>query len=251
LPFVMTSLTDSGENYNDEEGAKLLYSVAAAAAAAALERETSSSDDADKNARMKRTGDNSAVPKQQTKQRTINKRMCRFPNCTRVIKSQGHCQRHGAKAKRCQVKGCDKQAQGTHGGMCKRHWHDLHESDSVPIRTAPTLPPNPPKGASVYDTILPLSIGYRPVRTNKATDETAPPPPVLLAVDPWNPPPPPEGASVMPLVSFINDGAGRERAWHRNRERRMRSLLFVAHMDQPFDPWESQLVRFDYIHCEW
>ena len=50
------------------------------------------------------------------------KRMCRFPGCTKVIKSQGHCQRHGARAKRCRVDGCDKQAQGTHDGMCKRHW---------------------------------------------------------------------------------------------------------------------------------
>jgi hypothetical protein len=32
------------------------------------------------------------------------KRLCRFPGCTRVIKSQGHCQRHGAKAKRCKVR---------------------------------------------------------------------------------------------------------------------------------------------------
>lgn len=50
------------------------------------------------------------------------KRLCRYPGCTKVIKSQGHCQRHGAKAKRCKVEGCDKQAQGTHDGMCKRHW---------------------------------------------------------------------------------------------------------------------------------
>ena len=32
------------------------------------------------------------------------KRYCRFPGCTKVIKSQGHCQRHGAKAKRCKVR---------------------------------------------------------------------------------------------------------------------------------------------------
>jgi hypothetical protein len=50
------------------------------------------------------------------------KRTCRHPGCTKVIKSQGHCQRHGAKAKRCRVDGCDKQAQGTHEGMCKRHF---------------------------------------------------------------------------------------------------------------------------------
>jgi hypothetical protein len=45
------------------------------------------------------------------------KRLCRHPGCIRVIKSQGHCQRHGAKAKRCKVAGCDKQAQGTHDGV--------------------------------------------------------------------------------------------------------------------------------------
>jgi hypothetical protein len=39
------------------------------------------------------------------------KRLCRHPGCSRVIKSQGHCQRHGAKAKRCKVEGCEKQAQ--------------------------------------------------------------------------------------------------------------------------------------------
>jgi len=29
------------------------------------------------------------------------RRQCRFPGCTKTIKSQGHCQRHGARAKRC------------------------------------------------------------------------------------------------------------------------------------------------------
>jgi TATA-binding protein-associated factor Taf7 len=37
------------------------------------------------------------------------KRLCRMIGCTRVIKSQGCCQRHGAKARRCKVDGCDKQ----------------------------------------------------------------------------------------------------------------------------------------------
>ena len=44
------------------------------------------------------------------------KRFCKFPGCQRVVKSQGHCQRHGAKAKRCRAEGCDKQAQGTFDG---------------------------------------------------------------------------------------------------------------------------------------
>jgi hypothetical protein len=33
------------------------------------------------------------------------KRLCKTEGCTRVIKSQGHCQRHGAKTKRCRVDG--------------------------------------------------------------------------------------------------------------------------------------------------
>lgn len=62
-------------------------------------------------------------PQQQHRQR---RRSCRFPGCDRVIKSQGHCQRHGARAKRCRFPGgCDKQAQGTHDGLCKRHWRAI------------------------------------------------------------------------------------------------------------------------------
>ena len=51
------------------------------------------------------------------------KRMCRFPGCKSVIKSHGHCQKHGAKSKKCKVVGCDKQSQGGQfEGMCKRHF---------------------------------------------------------------------------------------------------------------------------------
>jgi len=48
---------------------------------------------------------------QNTKVAPKKRRLCRYPGCTKVIKSQGHCQRHGARAKRCKVEGCDKQAQ--------------------------------------------------------------------------------------------------------------------------------------------
>jgi hypothetical protein len=46
------------------------------------------------------------------------RRLCRYPGCTKVIKSQGHCQRHGARAKRCKVDGCDKQAQVSKNRRC-------------------------------------------------------------------------------------------------------------------------------------
>ena len=105
------------------------------------------------------------------------KRLCRYPGCVKVIKSQGHCQRHGAKAKRCKVEGCDKQAQGTHdgkellflllfpiisilfrpvlfvlsfvnllvcsltSGMCKRHWKAANFPEEITKKG--TIPPEP------------------------------------------------------------------------------------------------------------
>ena len=44
------------------------------------------------------------------------KRICKFPGCTKTVKAQGHCQRHGAKTKRCKVPDCTSQAQGSHDG---------------------------------------------------------------------------------------------------------------------------------------
>lgn len=64
------------------------------------------------------------------------KRLCRHPGCTRVIKSQGHCQRHGAKAKRCKVDGCEKQAQGTHDGK-KRKKSDIVALDCLKFSYEP------------------------------------------------------------------------------------------------------------------
>jgi hypothetical protein len=44
------------------------------------------------------------------------KRFCLFPGCLKAVKSQGHCQSHGAVAKRCKITGCPRQAQGKHDG---------------------------------------------------------------------------------------------------------------------------------------
>ena len=49
------------------------------------------------------------------------RRCCRIPGCVRTVKSQGVCQRHGAKAKNCRVTGCDKLAQGSFDGMCSTY----------------------------------------------------------------------------------------------------------------------------------
>lgn len=49
-----------------------------------------------------------------------NRRFCRFEGCARVVKSQGLCQRHGAKPCMCKVIGCFKQAQGGCDRMCSK-----------------------------------------------------------------------------------------------------------------------------------
>jgi hypothetical protein len=57
---------------------------------------------------------------QQLRQVKHKRRYCRYPSCTRIVKSQGLCQRHGAKPRSCRVEGCTKQAQGNFDGMCSK-----------------------------------------------------------------------------------------------------------------------------------
>jgi hypothetical protein len=58
------------------------------------------------------------------------RRICRIDGCQRIVKSQGVCQRHGAKTKHCRVDACDKQAQGNYNGMCSkyRYSYDLRST---------------------------------------------------------------------------------------------------------------------------
>ncbi|GKZ01524.1 hypothetical protein MPSEU_001103000 [Mayamaea pseudoterrestris] len=201
------------------------------------------------------------------------KRLCRFPGCTRVIKSQGHCQRHGAKTKRCRIDGCEKQAQGTHDGMCKRHWKSINCPEEQPVSEQPP----PPEGESVYDTILPASIAFRPVNMRirpvapqqqhqqlhgetmtaptdasiiwegniDALDLAAAAPRTSKAAarnDPLDPLHPPPGTCVMPLITFLRHERHREAGWHRNAERRARGMFLVSNLSQQLEPWERQLA---------
>ena len=170
------------------------------------------------------------------------KRLCRYPGCQRVIKSQGHCQRHGAKAKRCKVAGCDKQAQGTHDGMCKRHWKAVNFPEAPP--KAESQPP-PPEGESVYDNVLPQSISYRPgsvgakASSSKGGDSNK--------GDSMDPPAAPDGACQMPLVAFLREGASREVGWHRQAERRARGMFPVSSLSSQLEPWERQLALVEIL----
>mmetsp|Transcript_17075 Transcript_17075/g.19009 ORF Transcript_17075/g.19009 Transcript_17075/m.19009 type:complete len:228 (+) Transcript_17075:160-843(+) len=179
----------------------------------------------------------------ETKVVSKKRRLCRYPGCTKVIKSQGHCQRHGARAKRCKVEGCDKQAQGTHDGMCKRHWKAINFPLPPPAKE--DLPP-PPEGESVYDSILPQSISYRPTSIKSKSKDyegnTA-----SNRMDPLDPPFA-DGMTVMPLVSFLREGRAKAAGWHRNIERRARGMFPVSSSSSQLEPWERQLVGSRVLH---
>ena len=71
------------------------------------------------------------------------RRICKVDGCYRVVKSQGVCQRHGARTVKCKVLGCNKQSQGSHGGMCKAHhqvYGSIHRNSSIPrvLQRSPT-----------------------------------------------------------------------------------------------------------------
>jgi hypothetical protein len=110
------------------------------------------------------------------------------------VKSQGLCQRHGAKPRKCYIGGCEKQAQGNFDGMCKSHFK-LNKREMPPLSPSPykAVAPAPPPavGESVYDHIIPT--------------------PSLL----WNPV---TYFGEVPLISHLKEGflAERPPAWYRN-----------------------------------
>ena len=54
--------------------------------------------------------------------------VCREQGCDKWARAGGLCVAHGgvARQKPCSVEGCDKQPQGGHEGMCKRHFKDIY-----------------------------------------------------------------------------------------------------------------------------
>lgn len=150
------------------------------------------------------------------------RRYCRFPGCQSIVKSQGLCQRHGAKPRKCKMEGCSKQAQGNFDGMCKSHFK-AHRMAHIPLpaKVDPAVAaPPPPEGDSVYDHVLPASIA-------------------------WN-------ASLgypMPLVQHLKDGfdANKPSAWHRNEERRARGLFPIHTPATQLEGWERELVWMEIL----
>jgi hypothetical protein len=159
--------------------------------------------------------DNSVVAKASVKSDVKHKRRyCREKDCTRIVKSQGLCQRHGAKTRKCKIPDCDKQAQGNFDGMCKLHFK-MTKTQLIPKPPTPEDFSPEPVGESVYDRIIPQSIGWEG-----------------------------DGMEAMPLVRHLKEGFDqlKPRGWHRNEERRARGLPPVPNPAVQLEGWERELV---------
>jgi hypothetical protein len=111
------------------------------------------------------------------------------------------------------VEECEKQAQGNFDGMCKFHFKQTKTQLIAKPLTEEDMSPEP-VGESVFDAILPASIGW--------SDEK----------------------EAMPLIKHLKDGFDRlkPRGWHRNEERRSRGLPPVPNPAVQLEGWERELV---------
>ena len=101
--------------------------------------------------------------------------------------------------------------------MCKSHFKETKTELIDKTQVPPdNTPPPPPEGPSVYDKIIPESIGFTP-STSKP---------------------------VMPLIQHLEEGfrTSQPRGWHRNAERRARGLHPVASPAVQLEGWERELV---------
>jgi hypothetical protein len=152
------------------------------------------------------------------------RRYCRADGCTSIVKSQGLCQRHGAKPRKCRVESCTKQAQGNFDGMCKSHFK-AHKRATTPLPPKPDpsvalLPPEP-VGESVYDSILPASLSWN---SRTSIEKT-------------------------PLIAHLEHGfhASKPPAWHRNEERQARGLWPVHNPATQVEGWERDRVWMEIL----
>ena len=198
------------------------------------------------------------------------KRLCRFPGCGKVVKSQGACQKHGAKPKKCKVPDCNRQSQGNADGMCKRHFNQLN--NPKPPRE-PSQPPLQAMGTSVYEEIIPASVAWKIPKKRGGTASssvqqqhqqyyqmiatatgsgamidhhdvaaTGVLPPLAAAPAPASAAAAaaesPEDA--MPIIAHLRKYAHLEAGWHRKQERAARGVPPTAANSTQLDTWERQ-----------
>ena len=140
------------------------------------------------------------------------RRFCKVEGCNRIVKSQGLCQRHGAKPQKCRVVDCTKQAQGGFGGMCKAHFR----ASQVQVLACQIISEEAQQVESVSDRVIPASLSWTPRGSG----------------------------GPMPLVAHLKEGMDGKKppGWHRNEERRARHQAPVAQLMTEFDDWEIELL---------
>eukprot|EP00977_Amphora_coffeiformis_P007852 scaffold1748_cov164-Amphora_coffeaeformis.AAC.5 len=142
------------------------------------------------------------------------RRYCKMEGCERIVKSQGLCQRHGAKPCKCKVEGCDKQAQGNFSGMCKSHFREYHGLNAAL--------PRPNK--TVSQESVPLVYSHENTVTSKP---------------------------VAPLFNYLKAGLEAQKGfgWHRSEERATRALC-PAYVNQEWEEWEMDLIAIEILSLE-
>lgn len=202
------------------------------------------------------------------------KRFCRFPGCGKVVKSQGACQKHGAKPKKCKVPDCNRQSQGNFDGMCKRHFNQLNNPKPPP----PEEPPLQATGTSVYEDIIPASVAWKiPKKRSGAASSGEQQQqqhphhhqqmvatgsgamldhhgfaamgvlPQLMGPGAAAAVPAPAAAAgaespedAMPIIGHLRKYAHLEAGWHRRQERAARGVPPPAANSTQLDTWERQ-----------
>lgn len=185
-------------------------------------------------------------PNNNTRQR---KRVCVFPGCTKTVKAQGHCQKHGATIKRCKTAGCDKQVQGSHNGHCKRHWREFLAPDDQRKKAKKTMNQQEeeqktfdPVGSSVFDHILPASFAWKVegiCEIKKSSGKGSTKREILKE----------KGAEsqteLIPILQHLVENESLDPGWHRVNERLVRGIRPPKSLSVQFEPWESQLALME------
>ena len=203
------------------------------------------------------------------------RRFCRVEGCERIVKSQGLCQRHGAKPCKCKVEGCTKQSQGNYNGMCKAHFRQLPNGTlsnpsspgslqgkatlcrSVTL-TAPALDKVP---TSLGELAASLSLESSQKNQKKSTvnskfgsnkplrvlsfEEHSAYHQVIPASIAWDP----QSETPMPLIACLKAGYDDRKpsGWHRNEERAARNLTTVVSAQNPLESWEIELCFIEIL----
>ena len=203
------------------------------------------------------------------------RRFCKVEGCSRIVKSQGVCQRHGAKPCKCRVDGCNKQAQGNFNGMCKAHFRESPQGGAqadkdgtnnpvcrvVSTNWGAALARNgnaPPELLVSQDTTTTSSSTTHPEnngsqgRTDSPTLDRSHQAPRVLSFHKDSAYATSIPASIgwsagsteetnMPLVQALAQGSSQPAGWHRNAERAARSLEPVP-PGTALEGWEMELL---------